>query len=835
MRAKYLFLIFLVLFSLVYSYTYLGNGECLCNSCQDCRTAINADRCSLIKLTTDITYSESDLDESSCIRITKSDKTFDCQWHKIDGSNVYMDVPIRVVNYNHKIRDIHIQNCEVLEASGPANYGFGIEFRKNVEDSSIHDVKVHNCGWAGIRVAQSSNIEIYNAEIWAIASVGIRIVSGSTHVNVHNVNIKDAHYGIYLWDSDTTDNVIKDSYIKGWDYGIYFHNNLGTPSGNLFYNNIINSTTYVFYSGTPRQNSWTRDESRQNIIGGPQVGGNYYAKPNGNGYSETCEDNNRDGFCDEPLSLASNNIDYKPLTRWNPLPDVVILSPENGDRLSTYSIPVELNVRNANETNLSIFEGSFLINSTLILGEGTKHEVLYVSHDGNYTIRAVSTDGSHTAEDSVNIEVIKGLNLSVVINKPENNAIIGTPYVVVNLTVISDELNFTNISVFKNNSLINSTTSPQVGNYLVLFGLAGNGTYRIRATAYSTRGFSDYDEVNVTVVMLKCAPAPRVVITYTSEGEPVVEGEVKLIQQQPPYDSFENETNESGKAAFYNIPSGVYKVVANKPGYERQEAYITVCCEVCPIYNGTFVNIYAEEEECLGDSVWVRVVDANTSLPLFNEDVYVYEIDNPDFEPIHLITNEQGYAEYVPPKEGYYTYDTTREEVRVDTTSVILCGENKTEEVNETQEQPPSPPSPSINETEEEIKGNVTEGNITTKEEVKGRGVIEDIVVKVLTPFNMLFLAVLLAILGLIYLSRHNVVVELMNPPIVGEKATLFVYNKGDRKPLKDIVLDVYLNGKSLQVLKTNRYGKASFFIKSPGVYEVFYKGKKKLEFRVGE
>ena len=837
MKTKFLFLVFLLLFSLFYSYEYIGDGKCLCNDCFDCRNALRASRCSIVELTQDIVYNEGDLEESACIRITESEKTFDCQWHKIDGRNVYMDVPIRVVNYDRTIREVHIQNCEVLEASGPANYGFGIEFRKNIKDSSIHDVKIHNCGWAGIRVSQSSDIEIYNAEIWNIASVGIRVVGGAKDVLIHDVKINGATYGIYMWDSDTQDNVVKDSYIRAWDYGIYMGNNLGTPMNNLFYNNIINATDeYVVYAGVPKSNEWTKFETRKNIVGGPNVGGNFYAKPNGKGYSETCLDSDRDGFCDEPLILSSHNVDYKPLTLWNPLPNVKIISPEDGHRFGEYKIPVTLSIEHANKTNVSVLDEGFIVNSTLVHGEGSKSIYLYVNHDGNYTIKAVATDGQHTAQDSVNIEVIKGLNLSVVINKPENNAIIGTPYVIVNLTVESDELNFTNISVFKNNSLLNSTVSPQVGNYLVLFGLSGNGSYRIRATAYSLRGFSAYDEVNITVLILKCAPAPKIVITYTSKGEPVEDGEVRLIQQQPPYESFESETDEEGKAIFYNVSSGVYKVIANKPGYEKQEQYITVCCEICPILNGTFVNIYAEKEECLGNSVWLRVVNANSSLPLPNEDVYVYKIDNPDFEPIHLITNDQGYAEYKPPSEGYYTYDTNREEIIVDTTNVVLCEENESEGTNETEVQPPvSPPgpSPSMNKTDE-IMANVTEGNISTQEEVKGKAAIEDIVVKVLTPFNMLFLVVLLTILAFIYFKRYNVVVELMNQPVVGEKAMLFVYNKSDKKPLKDILLDVYLNGSAITVVRTNRYGKGSFFVKSPGLYTIFYKGKKKLQFKVG-
>jgi hypothetical protein len=44
------------------------------------------------------------------------------------------------------------------------------------------------------------------------------------------------------------------------------------------------------------------------------MGGNYWTNPTGNGFSDTCTDANNDGFCDSNYILATNNIDYLPLS-----------------------------------------------------------------------------------------------------------------------------------------------------------------------------------------------------------------------------------------------------------------------------------------------------------------------------------------------------------------------------------------------------------------------------------------------------------------------------------------------------------------------------------------
>ncbi|HMB46314.1 MAG TPA: NosD domain-containing protein [Candidatus Methanoperedens sp.] len=83
---------------------------------------------------------------------------------------------------------------------------------------------------------------------------------------------------------------------------------------NTIYNNIFNNTNNIkFYD--PDINTWnTTRRSGTNIIGGSLLGGNFWAYPNGTGFSQTCRDVNSDGICDQSYILNTKNIDYLPIS-----------------------------------------------------------------------------------------------------------------------------------------------------------------------------------------------------------------------------------------------------------------------------------------------------------------------------------------------------------------------------------------------------------------------------------------------------------------------------------------------------------------------------------------
>ena len=68
-----------------------------------------------------------------------------------------------------------------------------------------------------------------------------------------------------------------------------------------------------------------------NIAGGPRVGGNFWAAPDGAGFSETHADTDGDGFCDSPFVTDQGAVDYLPLA----MPSVVTVPGGAGQPTST--------------------------------------------------------------------------------------------------------------------------------------------------------------------------------------------------------------------------------------------------------------------------------------------------------------------------------------------------------------------------------------------------------------------------------------------------------------------------------------------------------------------
>jgi len=66
-------------------------------------------------------------------------------------------------------------------------------------------------------------------------------------------------------------------------------------------------------------NTWNiTKQLESNILGGEYLGGNAWLKPDGTGFSQTCEDDDFDGICDQEFQIDANNIDYLPLKVYQP-------------------------------------------------------------------------------------------------------------------------------------------------------------------------------------------------------------------------------------------------------------------------------------------------------------------------------------------------------------------------------------------------------------------------------------------------------------------------------------------------------------------------------------
>ena len=110
---------------------------------------------------------------------------------------------------------------------------------------------------------------------------------------------------------------------------------------NLVYNNYVNNDRNANIN--TRDTTWNVAKiSGRNIVGGPYIGGNFWANPEGTGFSQKATDENRDGIADSSYIDDSGNIvDNLPLAPVsNPILPVADFSANVTSGYTPFSCPV---------------------------------------------------------------------------------------------------------------------------------------------------------------------------------------------------------------------------------------------------------------------------------------------------------------------------------------------------------------------------------------------------------------------------------------------------------------------------------------------------------------
>ena len=185
-----------------------------------------------------------------------------------------------------------------------SNMDRGVYFWET-SNSRIQNITVNQSGW-GIFLRNSSNNMVKDSRF-------------STN------NLQDYYErGVTIYSSDNN-TLTNNTFILN-NYGL----ELFSSSKNTIYNNYFNNTNNFIFTGTTL-NTWnTTKKPGTNIIGGPYLGGNFWANPAGNGFSQTCSDSNIDGLCDLKYSLNTTNVDYLPLKYKSAL-GITVVFPNGGE------------------------------------------------------------------------------------------------------------------------------------------------------------------------------------------------------------------------------------------------------------------------------------------------------------------------------------------------------------------------------------------------------------------------------------------------------------------------------------------------------------------------
>ncbi len=228
---------------------------------------------------------------------------------------------------------IHVINSSgnVLTANEASNNTIhGISLWDSV-GNTLNDNEGLNDG-VSIRMYNSSNNKLVNNTaassiygIWMNSSsnnnnltdnrasnneIGIYLRTSSYNELSGNGANLNSRYGVYLWSSG--DNKLNSNrLVSNSEYGLY----LLDSENNSIYNNYLNNLNNIYFQGMNSGTilNTTKTEGT-NIVEGPYLGGNFWATPNGDGFSQIQADSNNDGICDVTYALSNESIDYLPLS-----------------------------------------------------------------------------------------------------------------------------------------------------------------------------------------------------------------------------------------------------------------------------------------------------------------------------------------------------------------------------------------------------------------------------------------------------------------------------------------------------------------------------------------
>jgi len=376
---------------------------------------------------------------------------------------LYYNTSMTIQDWNNNVSQIILCNADnslidnlTLDHTDKENSGLILLWtdNSNITNSDFSDL------YDGIHLYSSDSNVITNITLNSNTHVGLSL-NGVDNTVINNISISNHInlYGIYITNSNY--NFINNSEIYSNGYGVWFdyvgsdyntianskiENSTSHPillyvSGptqgvkyNNFYNNFFNNTKDIQWDigGEDMINYWNTSKQIGTRIysEGHQIGGNFYAYPNGTGYSEICDDEDADGFCDTPYNITpeGKNTDYLPLSSNYASITVSLDSPADNYYSSSSSVTFTCSATSNNYlTNISLYHnlsGTWKLNQTSdITDQLTNSSSFSVigATDGTYTWNCLAYDNQSRSDWNTN------RTLTVDITYPDVNYTSPTP------------------------------------------------------------------------------------------------------------------------------------------------------------------------------------------------------------------------------------------------------------------------------------------------------------------------------------------------------------------------------------------------------------------------
>jgi hypothetical protein len=222
--------------------------------------------------------------------------------------SVFRDNTGAGISLDYPTQGIAVERCQATR-NGDGLVTFdsgGFDIAANRIDSSDFS---GNTG-AGLSIDGGHFSEISDSTIRGNGGDGLTISASYTNITGNQI---ENNGGAGVRASDRSHSDITGNRIAG--------NGIGVLSSSdhpcTIWNNVLNNTDNGFFPNTAPAFTLTHPKTAgPNIVGGPDIGGNFWAFPNGTGFSQTHPDANHDGFCDEPFVSVDGATDYLPLAVW---------------------------------------------------------------------------------------------------------------------------------------------------------------------------------------------------------------------------------------------------------------------------------------------------------------------------------------------------------------------------------------------------------------------------------------------------------------------------------------------------------------------------------------
>ncbi|WP_410509735.1 NosD domain-containing protein [Methanosarcina hadiensis] len=334
---------------------------------------------------------------------------------------------------NLTVKGNTVRNCYPvwgMHVSEPVNASFERNTYQNCqgglvavlgENLSIRDCSAINCTSGGILVINTAEVagNGYTVSGCTVegSDVGL-LVTGEGNFSGNNLSRNS--YGLILYNVNNSlvyGNKIEQNSVAGLAFDLDrseinshagFVNSMESPasSNNIIYNNYLNNINNTLLN-SEASNTWnTSKTAGRSIVSGPYLGGNYWANPNGTGFSQNCTDADRDGIADSAYEIKNGTYDNLPLT---------IIPPTTSHRGSANYVPSGGNsgVTGIDSAQKRVVAGSqttFSFNNPVsgVLGLSFKP----LQYSGNVIVR-IEVLGNGTSGEMLEGEVYRLMNILV--------------------------------------------------------------------------------------------------------------------------------------------------------------------------------------------------------------------------------------------------------------------------------------------------------------------------------------------------------------------------------------------------------------------------------------